>query len=57
MRWQKQVATVGSDGVFNASIGATGDLYAVVNLGGPFDFGVPLIGPPAPAAVVIRIVP
>lgn len=57
MRWQKPVATVGSDGVFNASIGATGDIYAVVNLGGPFDFGRPLIGPPAPASVVMRIVP
>jgi hypothetical protein len=57
MRWQKQVATAGSDSVFNASIGATGDVYAVVNLGGPFDFGKPLIGPPAPASVVMRIVP
>ena len=57
MRWQKQVATAGPDGVFNASIGATGDIYAVVNLGGPFDFGKPLIGPPAPASVVMRIAP
>ncbi|HSR99227.1 MAG TPA: hypothetical protein VLM79_19375 [Kofleriaceae bacterium] len=57
MRWQKQVATAGPDGVFNASIGATGDIYAVVNLGGTFDFGKPLIGPAAPASVVMRIVP
>jgi hypothetical protein len=33
------------------------DIYAVVNLGGAFDFGRPLIGPPAPASVVLRIVP
>jgi hypothetical protein len=57
MRWQKQVATAGSDGVFSASIGATGDIYAVVNLGGPFDFGVPLIGPPAPTSVLLRLAP
>lgn len=57
MRWQKPVATAGSDSVFTASIGATGDIYAVVNLGGPFDFGMPLIGPPAPASVIMRIVP
>jgi hypothetical protein len=56
-RWQKQVATAGSDGVFTAAIGATGDIYAVVNLGGTFDFGKPLIGPPAPASVVMRIAP
>jgi hypothetical protein len=49
--------TAGSDGVFTASVGATGDIYAVVNLGGSFDFGRPLIGPPAPASVVLRIVP
>jgi hypothetical protein len=57
VRWQKSVATAGSDGAFTASIGATGDIYAVVNLGGTFDFGKPLIGPPAPASVVMRIVP
>jgi hypothetical protein len=57
MRWQKQVATMGIDSVFNASIGATGDIYAVVNLGGAFDFGKPLIGPPSPASVVMRIAP
>jgi hypothetical protein len=57
MRWQRSVASTGSDGVFTASLGATGDIYAVVNLGGTFDFGVPLIGPPAPASVVVRIVP
>jgi hypothetical protein len=57
MRWQRAVATAGPDGVFAASIGATGDIYAVVNLGGPFDFGIPLIGPPAPTSVVLRIAP
>ncbi len=57
MRWQKPVATAGSDGVFSGSIGTTGDIYAVVNLGGQFDFGTPLIGPPAPASVVLRLAP
>ena len=57
MRWQKLVATTGTDGVFTASLGTTGDIYAVVNLGGTFDFGVPLIGPAAPASVVLRLAP
>jgi hypothetical protein len=57
VRWQRKVATAGTDGVFTASVGATGDIYAVVNLGGPFDFGIPVIGPPAPASVVMRIAP
>jgi len=57
VRWQKMVATPGTDGVFTASIGTTGDIYAVVNLGGAFDFGKLLIGPPAPASIVMRIAP
>jgi hypothetical protein len=57
VRWQRKVATAGTDGVFTASVGATGDIYAVVNLGGAFDFGMPVIGPPAPASVVMRIAP
>lgn len=57
IRWQKLIATSGTDYGWTMSVGATGDLYAVVNLGGPFDFGKPLIGPPAPASVVMRIVP
>lgn len=57
IRWQKTIATPGVDYGWTMSVGATGDLYAVVNLGGAFDFGKPLIGPAAPASVVMRIVP
>jgi hypothetical protein len=57
VRWQKVIATSGTDYGWTISVGASGDLYAVVNLGGAFDFGKPLIGPAAPASVVMRIVP
>lgn len=57
VRWQKMIATPGPDYGWTMSLGSTGDLYAVINLGGAFDFGKPLIGPPAPASVIMRIAP
>jgi hypothetical protein len=57
IRWQKMIATTGVDYGWTISVGSTGDLYAVVNLGGAFDFGKPLTGPAVPASVVMRIVP
>jgi len=57
MRWQKMIASTGTDYGWTVAVGATGDIYAVVNLGGAVDFGVPVIGPPAPASVVMRISP
>lgn len=60
VRWQKSIATPGRDGIGGLSVGTTGDLYAVVNIGTPatpIDFGKPLIGPQAAASVVLRIAP
>jgi hypothetical protein len=57
MRWQHLISTAGTAYGWTVNVGVTGDIYAVVNLGGPFDFGVPVIGPPAPASVVMRISP
>jgi hypothetical protein len=60
VRWQKVIATTGADYGWTMSVGTTGDLYAVVDLGVPgtaIDFGKPLIGPPAAASVIMRIVP
>jgi hypothetical protein len=37
--------------------GRNGDVYACVGIGGAFDFGMPVIGAPAPAAVLLRIAP
>jgi hypothetical protein len=34
-----------------------GSLYAVVNLGGAYDFGKPLIGDPNPIGVLMRFAP
>lgn len=57
VRWTRLIATTGTDYGWTMSLGSTGDLYAVVNLGGTFDFGKPLIGPPSAASVVIRLAP
>jgi hypothetical protein len=57
VRWQKLVESTGTDYGWTVATGTTGDIYAVVNLGAPVDFGIPLIGPPAPASVVLRITP
>lgn len=57
VRWQKTIASSGVDYGWTMSVGVTGDLYAVVDLGGAVDFGTPVIGPPAPASVIMRIAP
>jgi hypothetical protein len=56
-RWAKTFATTGSDGAATMTYGRNGDVYAILNLGGAFDFGMPIIGAPSPAAVVVRIAP
>jgi hypothetical protein len=56
-RWQHTIHTTGASYGWTLTTGVDGDLYAVVNLGGAFDFGVPLIGPPGPASVILRITP
>ncbi len=51
--------TDGPDRSFALAYGRDHDLYAVVSLGGPYDFGsnVPFIGAPGPAAVLLRLMP
>jgi hypothetical protein len=56
-RWQHTIHTTGASYGWTVTTGVDDAIYAVVDLGGPFDFGVPLIGPPAPASVVLRIAP
>ena len=56
-RWAKTFATPGSDGATTMTYGRNGDVYAIINLGGTFDFGMPIIGAASPAAVVLRIAP
>lgn len=57
IRWQKMIATSGTESVFGLSVGGTGEIFAAINLGGTFDFGKPLIGPAAPTSVVARFAP
>jgi hypothetical protein len=54
-RWKKIIATPGADGSSAVTIGRNGDVYALVGLGGSFDFGMPIIGAASPSAVVLRI--
>lgn len=56
-RWKKTFATPGSDGGSSVTYGRNSDLYALVGIGGPFDFGMPVIGAASPAAVMLRIAP
>jgi hypothetical protein len=56
-RWRKIVSTTGDDRTFSVTYGRTGDVYAVIDIGGAYDFGVPIIGAASPAAVVLRIAP
>jgi len=57
LRWRKIISTTGDDSAGAVTFGRDGDVYAVAGLGGAFDFGVPLIGPAAPASVLLRIAP
>jgi hypothetical protein len=56
-RWAKMFTTSGADGVSVVTYGRNGDVYATVGIGGPFDFGMPIIGAAGPAAVLLRIAP
>jgi hypothetical protein len=55
--WRKVFSTAGDDRSFAVTYGRNGDVYGLVNVGGSFDFGVPVIGAPAPSAVLLRIAP
>lgn len=56
-RWSKTVATSGADMASTVTYGRNGDVYALVNVGGAFDFGMPILGAAGPAAVLLRIAP
>ena len=57
LRWRKIISTPGAEFGQSLAIGLDGDVLAALNLGGAFDFGVPIVGPPSPAAVLLRIAP
>lgn len=56
-RWRKVYSTAQNDGSSAVTYGRNGDVYACVGIGGDVDFGVPIIGAQAPAAVLLRIAP
>jgi hypothetical protein len=56
-RWRQVYSTAGDDRASAVTYGRNGDVYACVGIGGAFDFGMPVIGAPAPAAVLLRIAP
>jgi len=56
-RWRKVYSTSGDDRASALTYGRDGDLYACVGVAGPFDFGLPVIGAPSPAAALLRIAP
>jgi hypothetical protein len=55
--WRKVFSTAGDDRSFAITSGRNGDVYVLVNVGGAFDFGMPIIGAAGPSAVVLRIAP
>ena len=55
--WRKVFSTSGDDRAFAVTYGRNHDVYAVVNVGGAYDFGMPVIGAASPAAVLLRIAP
>lgn len=55
--WRKVFSTIGDDRASAVTFGRNGDIYAVVNMGGAYDFGMPIIGQASPAAVLLRIAP
>ena len=56
-RWRKVISTTGSDYGWDAAIGASGDVLALFDLGGPYDFGSSLIGPANPTSVLMKFAP
>ena len=56
--WMHLYSTPADDGTGGVVYGPnTGDLFASVSPGGPYDFGMPIIGDPNPLDVLIRIAP
>jgi hypothetical protein len=56
--WDHLYSTGADDGTGGVVYGlVTGDLFASVGVGGAYDFGMPIIGDPAPIDVLIRIAP
>jgi hypothetical protein len=55
--WRKVLSTAMDDRSFAVTFGRNGDIYALVNLPSPYDFGVPVIGAASYAAVLLRIAP
>lgn len=55
--WRKVLSTDMDDRSFAVTFGRNGDIYALVNLPSPYDFGVPVIGAAGYAAVLLRIAP
>jgi hypothetical protein len=57
-KWAHIFSTPVDDGVGGVVYGpVTGDLFASVSPGAPYDFGMPIIGDPDPLDVLIRIAP
>jgi hypothetical protein len=57
-QWLHIFSTAADDGVGGVVYGpTTGDLFASVSPGAPYDFGMPIIGDPNPLDVLIRITP
>jgi hypothetical protein len=56
-RWRTVISTPGDDSSSALAYGRNGDLYAIVGLGGAFDFGMPIIGAAGASAVLLRIAP
>ena len=57
VNWEKFYATAGDSRGGAVLYGVSGDIYAIMGLGGAFDFGQPLVGAASPASVVMRIKP
>ncbi|HEX3482836.1 MAG TPA: hypothetical protein VHT91_47835, partial [Kofleriaceae bacterium] len=55
--WRKVFSTKGDDRASAVTFGRNGDIYAIVNLGDAYDFGMPVIGAASYSAVLLRIAP
>jgi len=57
LRWRNIYSSDKDDRAFAVTVGRNGDVYAVIDLGGPFDFGMPIIGAATPTSVLLRLAP
>ena len=55
--WDHVYSTPGDDGGGGVVYGESGDLFASIGLGGPYDFGMPVSGDPDPLCVLMRVAP